>query len=138
MIDNILNSLQKVRKTGRGQWIACCPAHQDKSPSLSIRELDDGKILLHCFAECGIGEILSALSLSIEDLFPERLGDSNPYRSPFNAKDVLAAILHEATIVSICASELTKHPLSNEDRNRLFKAVARINKACELAGVTNG
>jgi DNA primase len=42
----LLAHLDKVRRTGAGRWIARCPAHDDKSPSLAIRELDDGRTLI--------------------------------------------------------------------------------------------
>lgn len=48
------------RKTGNG-WIAYCPAHDDRNPSLSLRETSDGKILLNCFAGCNRREIIDAL-----------------------------------------------------------------------------
>ncbi|MBK6590648.1 MAG: DUF3987 domain-containing protein [Acidobacteria bacterium] len=48
--------------------MARCPAHDDKSPSLSITEKDD-KVLVHCFAGCTPDEILSAVGLEFRDLF---------------------------------------------------------------------
>jgi DNA primase len=47
----LLSRLTGLKQTAKG-WVALCPAHADKSPSLSIRLADDGKILLHCFAGC--------------------------------------------------------------------------------------
>ena len=44
-VNNLLNSLDRVRKMGADRWVACCPAHNDKSPSLAIRELSDGAVL---------------------------------------------------------------------------------------------
>ncbi len=70
MIDNLLSSLTKV-KGGKGRWTACCPAHNDKSPSLAIREVEDGRILLKCFANCSIQEIMGAIGMEIGDLFPD-------------------------------------------------------------------
>lgn len=43
---NLIDRLQKVRRTGQGRWIACCPAHNDKSPSLAVRELADERVLI--------------------------------------------------------------------------------------------
>ena len=40
-------------------WMACCPAHDDRTPSLSIHEVD-GKTLFHCFAGCSQDEVLAA------------------------------------------------------------------------------
>ena len=53
----------KARSCGNG-YIDECPAHEDRTPSLSISEGEDGKILLHCFAGCGFEEIISAAGLS--------------------------------------------------------------------------
>ena len=48
------------RKVGGG-WMARCPAHHDREPSLSIREADDGKILVHCHAGCDQARVISIL-----------------------------------------------------------------------------
>lgn len=66
-IEGLLPRLQAVRRTSRG-YVARCPAHADKSPSLSIRETDD-KILLHCHAGCKPTSICEAVGLSLKDLF---------------------------------------------------------------------
>jgi hypothetical protein len=57
------------RAAGRNRFQAHCPAHRDRSPSLSIREGTEGRVLLHCFAGCTADAILSALKLSRRDLF---------------------------------------------------------------------
>jgi putative DNA primase/helicase len=48
------------RKTGCS-WLARCPAHDDREPSLSIREADDGKVLVHCHAGCEQEHVIAAL-----------------------------------------------------------------------------
>ena len=62
-LDGVLTRLTQVRRSGKG-WMARCPAHEDRNPSLSIREGDDGTILLHCFAGCAFDDIARALNLS--------------------------------------------------------------------------
>jgi hypothetical protein len=48
---------------GKGEYRAFCPAHDDrKTPNLRIRETEDGRVLLHCFAGCGQDKVLSALT----------------------------------------------------------------------------
>ena len=47
------------RKAGRG-WMARCPAHGDREPSLSIREAD-GKVLVRCHAGCDQRDVIAAL-----------------------------------------------------------------------------
>lgn len=66
MIDRFRNA----RKNGEGKWLACCPAHADRSPSLSVA-YRDGRWLLHCFAGCDTGDILAAVGLEMSDLFDE-------------------------------------------------------------------
>lgn len=64
----LLQSLDAVRARGNGRWSARCPAHADRSPSLSISEGDKG-ILLRCWAGCTLEEITSKLGLRMTDLF---------------------------------------------------------------------
>lgn len=47
------------RRTGRG-WMARCPAHEDRTPSLSITERD-GRVLVHCQAGCPQADVIDAL-----------------------------------------------------------------------------
>jgi len=48
------------RRNGRG-WVACCPAHDDKHPSLSIDEGRDGKALVVCRTGCSQDDVIDAL-----------------------------------------------------------------------------
>lgn len=50
----------RARQTGPGSYLGHCFAHEDRSPSLSIRETDAGRVLLHCFAGCTWPELQSA------------------------------------------------------------------------------
>lgn len=47
------------RRSGSG-WMARCPAHDDRSPSLSLREAE-GKVLVHCHAGCSQADVIEAL-----------------------------------------------------------------------------
>lgn len=62
--------LPKFHSTKDGQFIACCPAHRDRNPSLSIGVNTDGAILLTCFAGCPTADIVAALRMRQADLFP--------------------------------------------------------------------
>lgn len=139
-LDNILSRLNKVR--GRnGNWVACCPAHEDRSPSMTIRETPDGKILMHCFAGCSVGEIAGAIGIDLSDLFPpdENRDYSKPQRHQrqrFLASDLLKVISFEATIVAVAASDMAKGRKLNEaDKTRLLQACGRINEALVAGGV---
>ena len=68
-VEPILAKLCKVRREGNG-WKALCPAHADKNPSLSVRQVD-GKALIHCHAGCSTEAILSALGIEARDLFED-------------------------------------------------------------------
>lgn len=61
--------LVHAQQTGTGRWKARCPAHDDHSPSLSIREGDDGRVLVLCRVGCSLDSILAALKLGKRDLF---------------------------------------------------------------------
>ena len=91
MIDNVLQHLSKVKKAGKG-YKAQCPAHEDKSPSLSIRETDDGRILLHCHAGCTTGAVVASIGLKLSDLFPA----TNTPRRPPPAPGISRSELHKA------------------------------------------
>jgi hypothetical protein len=59
-----------ARRSGSG-WMARCPAHPDKIPSLSIAEGEAGRVLLKCFAGCSAESICVALKIRLSDLFCE-------------------------------------------------------------------
>lgn len=68
-VEMLMSRLERVRPAGSG-WVARCPAHEDKSASLSIRAgRKVGSVLINCFAGCCVPDILQALDLSMEDLF---------------------------------------------------------------------
>lgn len=67
-IDKVRDALEDAgcspkRNTAR------CPSHEDRSPSLTFNEGDDGRALVYCHAGCRLDEILDALRLESKDLF---------------------------------------------------------------------
>lgn len=135
--DKLLSQLHKVKRTGRESWVACCPAHSDKTPSMTITEKDDGRVLLHCFAGCSVDSILGAVGLTFDDLYPERIPDpyapNKPERVPFNPRDVLAAIATESLIVGIAGVQIGNgEPLQDDDMERLLLAVSRVQEAARM------
>lgn len=136
-VDALLDRLDKVRRTGHGTWLACCPAHADHRPSLSIRELDDGRILLHDFSgDCSAAEIVAAVGLDISDLFPPRsaeLHTGKPLRRPFPASDALRAVAFESMFAAAaCVAMASGEPVN---RDLLITAAARINSALRSVGI---
>lgn len=79
-IDELLSSLEGVRRSGSGH-VARCPAHDDRNPSLSIAPGDDGRILLHCHAGCSFEDVVAALRLRAGDLFERRNGTGTSTRT---------------------------------------------------------
>ena len=142
-VDKLLSRLEKVRRSGPDGWMACCPAHEDKFASLSIRH-DKDKMLIHCFAGCSVHEVVGAIGLEISDLFPPRESHGKPERRPFPAMDALRAVAFEALVVSAAASALLAgHPFTQADRERLSIAATRIQSALstvmpQLKGARHG
>lgn len=135
----LISKLDKVKQTGPGRWVACCPAREDKHPSMTIRELDDGRILIHDFGGSTVNEILDAIGMDISDLFPPRQTYGKPERRPFPAADVLRAIGYEALVV--CAAAVTMmsgEAFTQVDRDRLIVAASRIQAGLTAAGVQRG
>jgi putative DNA primase/helicase len=56
----IAHALRCGRKSGDG-WVACCPAHEDRTPSLSLRDAVEGHVLVHCHAGCAQTVVITAL-----------------------------------------------------------------------------
>src|SRR5262249_20304165 len=68
--DLLLPRLVDVREVGPGQWAACCPHHDGDTPSLSLRETDDFRLLVYCHAGCDIDDVMAAVGLQVCNLFP--------------------------------------------------------------------
>jgi hypothetical protein len=133
--DVLLGRLDRVKQTGSGRWIALCPAHDDGRPSLSVRELNDGRVLVHCFTGCEVAAVLAAVGLEIPDLFPEPVGGyrGRRERDPVNPRDVLFALGDEALLVACGAARLAGGlVLDADERARLLLAAVRIGDACDL------
>lgn len=131
MIEPILERLQKVKQTKPGQWVACCPAHNDKSPSLAIKQSDSGKILIKCWAGCAIHDIMSAIGMELQDLFPDQVEYKRESRDYFSAETVLKSLHKEAIIMRFLANQLKQGiPLNPEDFKRAEVAEDRIHNAC--------
>lgn len=130
-IERILVQLHKGRQRQPGQWSACCPAHEDKGPSLSVRETSDGSVLLHCFAGCSVSEVVAALGLKMSSLFPPRqLSGCEPKRTArlLTAGQALELLDREAHLVALAAANvLCGVKLNQNDLSRITQAAGRIN-----------
>jgi hypothetical protein len=130
--DKLLPRLERVKEIGIGRWQACCPSHADGTPSLSIKEVSTGMILIHCHAGCSAEQIVSAVGLNIADLFPRRSSEYEGYtpkRRPklITATQGLEICAKESLLISVIASDFAKSTvLSEKDRERLLLAAGRV------------
>ena len=125
----LLDHLALVHRTGEGRWVARCPSHEDRRPSLSIRELEDQRVLLHCHAGCSVENVLGAVGLGFDALFPPRTDQPllRPVRKPWRVSDVVAALRGELTVAFVLlASMRAGTPISNDNRERAGVALDRI------------
>src|SRR5919112_3748992 len=72
-VNLVLERLEGVRQRGE-DYQALCPAHEDREPSLSVAEGEDGRALLKCFAGCETEDVVDALGLEMRDLLERRNG----------------------------------------------------------------
>ncbi|MFO0877408.1 MAG: DUF3987 domain-containing protein [Gemmataceae bacterium] len=77
-LDNVLSHLPNAKRSGKG-WKAHCPAHEDRKPSLSVSQGDDGTVLIKCHAGCTTEAILAAIGLEMRDLFPPKDRPTPPH-----------------------------------------------------------
>jgi len=132
-INDFLSYFEKSYRSGKDEYQCLCPAHQDKTASLSIKNLPDERILIHCFAGCAANDILEAVGLTFEDIVPKRLGDFKPVSKPFNPYAVLKAISNETLLVALAGLEVANgKTLPQEDKDRLMIAVNRLREAYQI------
>ncbi|WP_207884548.1 AAA family ATPase [Pseudomonas sp. 30_B] len=130
-LDLLLSRLRGVKKHG-AQYMARCPAHEDKSPSLSLSRGDDGRALVHCYAGCELRDVLTTVGLELRDLFPENL--SPEQRQQYRRNKLEAARRLELVVVEAAKGEVSAGDLSNESAARLALAHERIDQLnCQLA-----
>ena len=139
-LDALLQRLDGVQKSGTG-YRARCPACGGRSRKLSVSEIDNGAVLLHCFAGCGALSVVQAVGLTLADLFPIRLAPQTDQerRSALRSARLsqlgaaLEVLVVEALIVVIAARQLARWQyLSEEDDQRLAVACDRLEQAWKI------
>jgi hypothetical protein len=136
-VNGLLGKLQKVKSRGRDSWVACCPAHDDKSPSLKL-DIKNNKILIKCWSGCSTEDILGAVGMDFHDIMPDKpiYHRSSPGKPTLYASDALRILKVESMIITLCASDIKhKRPIADEDYQRVLLAMERINAAMEAADV---
>jgi hypothetical protein len=151
-VHRVLDALDRVKSTGPGTWLASCPtsAHQhgDRSRGLAIREGDDGRVLIHCFAGCAVDAVIAALGLELHDLFQQR-EITYPHQSPKGGlighpryrripwADLFEALEHQLLVCSMAFSDLAKgKAFTTEDAEALSRLAGQL--ATEIMEVRHG
>jgi hypothetical protein len=128
-VEKLLSRLEGLRQSSPSQWLAKCPAHEDRSPSFSVKDAGGGLILIKCFAGCEPEAILAAVGLQFSDLFPERLPETGRHRTSMglSPRDILEVIEHEFTVASLILAEVVESKSIDEETwARFCKAAQRI------------
>jgi len=125
MQDDLLSKLDKVKLVGTNKWTACCPVHDDNSPSLSIT-VKDGKLLCYCFA-CGAKGIDVALSVGLpaQSLFSDTL--SSDSRQNYQRERLLAEKASDELFLRIYQkAESEGKYIQLSDKKRYKQAINRL------------
>jgi hypothetical protein len=140
-VESFLALLSGVRSAGKDRWIARCPHHNDRKPSLAITKGDRVPILLHCFAGCDPDQIVAAVGLELSDLMPDRdpnFRDDQRARLPvpFTPEQAILCLGTESTFLFLAIADITRgKPLDSLTKDRMIEAAARINEARRICGV---
>lgn len=133
-IELVLSLLSGVKKSGVG-FMACCPAHDDRSPSLSVKEGDDGRVLIHCFAGCSFNEVVESLGLNPADLFVKQGNLTSGNVRPLRLSSVKlrpAIELERQILFLIHCDRLKGRAISSIDCERELIALQRLTSVKDL------
>lgn len=134
--EEFVSRLEKPRRSGTG-WLACCPAHADRTPSLTVTAGRNGGVVVHCFAQCSVEEIVAAVGLQLADLMPEDRPRPLLRGGRLPATMVLEAMALNATMVAILAADMAKgRQLTVEEKDKLFSIAGEFQDAIEVTGAT--
>ena len=129
-IEDLLNRFDGVRETGGGQYSCRCPAYEDKSNSLGIKQGDGDRIMMNCFAGCQTQDILSAVGLTFKDILPTNDYNKEVKEKGFNPYSVLKMIRDEVLIIGLASADIKKgKALNDKEHDRLLKAIGNVRDA---------
>lgn len=133
-LDDFIAQLEGVRRAGRGV-MARCPGHDDRSPSLSIDEGEDGRILLHDFGGCTPQQIMAALGLELRDLFADSLLPHSHRPVPKSPRINRAALAFGFEVAAFDRRMRADHILdSAQDLNVSMMTEAELDRAVRSVG----
>lgn len=144
-MEDIVSRLEKVRQIKPGEYVALCPVHGDRHPSLALSEQPDGRVLMYCRShDCHWESILGALGLDASAVFPPKPKGSGYVRNdriPFSARALLAIAPMDGTVIAIvgrdimkwCEAHKVEAPISEADLRAVCESVGRMNSFNEIA-----
>jgi len=123
-IQLLLSRLQGVKKIkGSDKWVALCPAHNDKTPSLSIRQLEDSRILINCWSGCGAIDVLESIDMTFQHLMPD---DAISYRG-IRGKTKNERLAIAESILEMLPLWQAKSPLTESQKAEVREAFLLVN-----------
>ena len=127
-IETFLNRLHKVKSRGKNKWVALCPCHSEKTPSLAITD-DNGVVLMHCFG-CGASApfVAEALGIDVSECFPDtgNVKYEKQDRKYFPADQVLDALKVESTVLYLISKRMLEGEMSKELKDEIYKSMCRL------------
>lgn len=116
-VSDIAGLFAKVKRIGDDRYQACCPAHDDSSPSLSLRQAGD-RVLVHCHAGCTFQQISDAVGLDPREWFNDT--EIRPERKPAPS---LRRIEREVFVNRTAADRARLREIGDELRRRDAKRI---------------
>ena len=120
LVESTTNTRARQNASG---WMCQCPAPEDDSPSLSVREKPE-KLLLNCFAGCNVKDICDSLGISVSQLFYTK--DIRPRRTKYEREQKET----DKTIVWLFdARRSAGTPLETGEKSAFIRAKDRLKRA---------
>jgi hypothetical protein len=129
-LDLLLSRFEGVKKSGN-QYLCKCPAHEDRTASLAITEKEHDHLYLNCFAGCETLEILMAVGLDWDALFPDK-DKSKTSKPSIPIKEAALVLELQSWIVYQYANAIAMG--EDPDRGKLYDAVMKIADIGNLLG----
>jgi hypothetical protein len=125
-----ISRLDKVRPIGQDRFNACCPAHGDKNPSMTVTIADD-RLLTHCFShQCSHEDILKSVGMTIGDFYEDRWdsAERSALAQPVKLRPVSEREIDLKVIEIARRAMANGEKLSLEDKARVSLAIERVSK----------
>ncbi|HEY3373736.1 MAG TPA: AAA family ATPase [Candidatus Aquicultor sp.] len=112
-IDKVLAAVPgQKKKNGKG-YMCHCPAHNDRNPSLEVKQNQDGKVSIKCHAGCDFNDVLSRIGLTAADLYPDiRVHVGPEIIAEYDYKDAQGKLRYQI-VRKVPKSFLLRRPDSN-------------------------